>query len=367
MNWADYSKTLLEKCKRTETPFACSFALTPLCNFRCNMCYVRLDPGQAAAQGRMLTAEQWLDLAREAKRLGTVSMEITGGEPLVRPDFVSLYSAFIDLGFLVVFRTNGYLLDTHKIDLLRDRRPYKIIITLYGATDRTYEKVCGVVDGFTVVSRNILALLDAGLDVRLTTTITKDNVHEVEDMQTWAHDHGIALALCGMLLTPNEGTNRSVEHLKVRLPDEVYELTEEMKSFERQIPNRKDFLDPFWMCRAFGAKFTISWDGKLSLCNTSTSIWEDPFTHGLEQAYHDLYRRLKALRRPEECASCRYIDFCSVCPSMLYSATGHPDRTSDEMCRIARRSYKNHLLLTGKGNESAVESSMTVCSNETEV
>ena len=39
------------------------------CNFSCNMCYVRLDPEQAAKQGMPLTTEQWISLAEEAKRI----------------------------------------------------------------------------------------------------------------------------------------------------------------------------------------------------------------------------------------------------------------------------------------------------------
>lgn len=361
MEWSDYSQSLLNICKQKEIPFSCSFAITPFCNFSCNMCYVRLNPVQAAMQGELLSTEQWIQLAREAKSLGTLSMELTGGEALLRDDFSELYKEFIDLGFLITLRTNGYLIDEAILNLFEERRPYRIVITLYGASDATYQKVCGVTDGFTVVSHNISRLLDAGLNVKLSSTITNNNVDDIEQMQEWAHDHGLGLALCGMLLTPNKGTNRSVEHLRVKLPDEVYELTEEMESFEREIPDRDSYLNPFWMCRAFGAKFTISWNGRLSLCNTSISTWEDPIKHGLEQAYHDLYRTLKSFRRPKECESCKYIDFCAVCPSMLYSATGHPDRTSDEMCRIARRSYKKYLMASDKRDELAHVHPIAVC------
>lgn len=182
MNWSEYSSVLLEKCKKSETPFSCSFELTPLCNFRCNMRYVRLSPQQAAVRGSELTTDQWLNVGKKAKELGTVTLEITGGEALTRHDFPTLYEAFADMGFLIVLRTNGYLLTSKTLALLKRKKPYKIVITLYGASDSTYEKVCKVTDGFTVVSQNILALKEAGLDVHLTTTITKENECDVEPM-----------------------------------------------------------------------------------------------------------------------------------------------------------------------------------------
>ena len=96
MDWYEYSQILLEKCKQKEVPFSCGFELTPLCNFRCNMCYIRLDPEQAANQGSFLSTEQWIELANEAKQFGALSMEVTGGEAMTRPDFPILYRTFAD-------------------------------------------------------------------------------------------------------------------------------------------------------------------------------------------------------------------------------------------------------------------------------
>lgn len=345
MDWFEYSKILLDKCKEREIPLHAGFELTPLCNFNCSMCYIHLTPEQANAQGKLLTTDQWIHIAREAKKLGALSMELTGGEAMTRPDFCTLYKEFAEMGYLILLRTNGYLINSEKIEFFKKYKPRKIMITMYGASDETYKRFCGVYDGFTVVTRNILALRDAGIRVQLTATITKENNEDAEKMEKWAKDNGFSLDLCGMLFTPVRGAKRSVDHLKVRLPDEAYELTEEMRSLPREIENRDYYMNPFWMCRSFGAKFAITWDGKMTMCYSNPSVWKDPLADGVDKAYHELYRDLKTIKRPKECSECKYIDLCAVCPSMLYSSTGSMENTCEEMCRMARRKYKTLLTM----------------------
>lgn len=352
MNWSEYSQKLLDKCKKQEIPFHVGFELTPFCNFSCNMCYIRLDNEQASKQGKQLTTDQWLQFAYEAKQMGALSMEVTGGEALLRPDFDILYKYFISLGFLIILRTNGYLIDNKKIDLLSRYRPYKICITLYGATDRTYKKICGIPNGFSTVSENIIALRDAGLTVQLTATITVDNEGEVDMMTKWANDHGFALTFSGMLLTPISSTGRNVEHLRISIPKEEYELTEEMVDIPRPIDNKDFYMNPFWMCRLFGVKFTITWDGKMTMCNSNPSIWSNPVRYGINTAFQDLYKQLKQIHRPAKCKKCSYIDLCSICPSMMYSATGNMEEVNDDLCKYAHKKYKRLLMNNKTDNNS---------------
>ena len=59
----NYLGNLKEWAKSNRVPLSGTFELTPFCNFRCVMCYVRLDKAQAALQGEMLPAEDWIAVA----------------------------------------------------------------------------------------------------------------------------------------------------------------------------------------------------------------------------------------------------------------------------------------------------------------
>ena len=80
-------KYLHDKGAREGIPVSGTFELTQRCNFNCEMCYVhdckqKTDPP---------TAEDWLNLAQQAKDAGTVFLLLTGGEPLIRDDFEEIY------------------------------------------------------------------------------------------------------------------------------------------------------------------------------------------------------------------------------------------------------------------------------------
>ena len=72
MEWLDpFYKNVWEKAYADGIPISGTFELTPRCNFRCPMCYVRLTSEETARRGGELPEEEWLRLAEEAKEAGT--------------------------------------------------------------------------------------------------------------------------------------------------------------------------------------------------------------------------------------------------------------------------------------------------------
>ena len=104
-------QVLTARAAGKKVPISGAFELTPRCNFRCKMCYVRLDPEQMAPIGRERTAAQWLQLGRQAREAGLVFLLLTGGEPFLRPDFEEIYTGLTELGLSISINTNGSLLD----------------------------------------------------------------------------------------------------------------------------------------------------------------------------------------------------------------------------------------------------------------
>ena len=337
MEWAEYAKLIVEKGKKSGTPCSACFELTPFCNFYCNMCYIRLTPEQAKTQGKLLNTDQWIHIAKEAKKLGAFGLEITGGEAVTRPDFPILYEKFIKLGFIVSLRSNGYLLQGEVLDLLIRYKPRCIYITLYGASNETYRKVCGVSDGFTIVTRNIQKLKDSGIDIRLSSTLTKDNISDRQEMIDWAKNNGISISLYGGLVTPIRAAKRSINHLKVDYDLSILESDKE--DIIREIKNKEKYLHPFWMCNEYKTRFCITWDGRMTLCNCFPLIWSDPLSQGVRDAFSSLYKELDNVKRPLECINCQYLDYCYFCPVRFLSETGGLDQVSPRFCKIAKQNY----------------------------
>jgi 7-carboxy-7-deazaguanine synthase len=78
----------------------CIFVRLTGCNLRCTYC----DTVYAYEEGVEMNADQILD---EVGKQGLQLVEITGGEPLLQKDVLSLISRLLDLGYKVLIETNG--------------------------------------------------------------------------------------------------------------------------------------------------------------------------------------------------------------------------------------------------------------------
>ena len=173
------STYLHAKGRQLGLPIAGNFELTARCNFSCPMCYVHLSERDVQAQGKELTAAQWLQIARDARDRGMMFVLLTGGEPFVRKDFFEILHGMQDLGLYVSVNSNGSMLSGEIRRKLLERPPFRMNISLYGGCNETYENMCGK-PAYSQVKENIRALRQAGVDVSLNLSITPHNKNDLE-------------------------------------------------------------------------------------------------------------------------------------------------------------------------------------------
>lgn len=145
---AQIKRDLSQKCAALGIPLNGIFELTPRCNLRCKMCYVRLTPAQMAPLGRELTADQWLDLAQQAKDMGMAFLLITGGEPTLRDDFIQIYTGLAGMGISLTVNTNATLLTPAIRELWHQLPPAQVNVTVYGTCREDYAALCGDAEAF---------------------------------------------------------------------------------------------------------------------------------------------------------------------------------------------------------------------------
>lgn len=101
-----YERTLIRRALQKGIPLSASFELSPLCNMNCRMCYVRLSKEEMKEKGRLRTAREWLELAHQMRDSGTLFIILTGGEPLLYPEFKEVYLGLRKLGMIITVNTN---------------------------------------------------------------------------------------------------------------------------------------------------------------------------------------------------------------------------------------------------------------------
>ena len=100
-------KYLTQKANKLNIPIHGIFELTSRCNFNCKMCYINHSK---EIKDKELTINQWLEIGKKAKNNGTLFLLLTGGETMIRDDFIELYQELAKMGFRIVINTNGSLL-----------------------------------------------------------------------------------------------------------------------------------------------------------------------------------------------------------------------------------------------------------------
>lgn len=91
--------------------------LTYACPLQCVYCS---NPIQIASKKKELSTKQWLNTFEEARKLGTIQLGLSGGEPLMRTDLVDLVKEASKMGFYINLITSGMGLTTKKLDLLKN-------------------------------------------------------------------------------------------------------------------------------------------------------------------------------------------------------------------------------------------------------
>lgn len=319
--------------KENCVPFSTSFELTPFCNFRCVMCYVRLDKEQAEQQGRLLSASEWLEIAKDLRDMGTLQIDLTGGEVFVYPEFWELYSELNRMGFLIAVLSNGSLIDESVMEKFRlYGMPHSVKLTLYGASDDTYVRVCGSSDGFSKISKAIDLLQSAGVPVTMSATVVRENADDLQAMYRFAAEKGIRLHHSVAVLKPSRGAVNTAESSRLGFLDYSYEYTlEDLENSRYRIPEY-----PFSMCAGYRKSLFITWNGHLQLCSFMSRPYVE-YSGDIKADFSKLYGLLEQIKNPPECVACEWKEFCQRCPAVLCCESGHPEKIDKNFCETAKQ------------------------------
>lgn len=339
-------------------PIAGNFELTARCNFNCPMCYVHMGADEVEKKGKELTAKQWIDLARCAKDMGMVFVLLTGGEPFIRPDFFEIYHEMKQMGLLISINTNGSLLKGEVLDKLLADPPFRMNISLYGGSNDTYRKMCGL-PAFDTVLGNIKTLKEAGVDVCINLSITGFNCDDLEKIHKISESLNIHVRASSYMYPPirvdekSYGKNQRLSSLeaakysvlwdKLRFNEEEFSMRRENMIRLLKVDDDSCPLDDVGdgvRCRAGSTSFWMTWDGRMLPCGMLPGPEAYPLEVGFEKAWEEIRTKTKEIHTPSKCLSCKYKDVCSVCAAVCVTETGKFDGVPEYVCEMTENIVK---------------------------
>lgn len=376
------SDYLARKSIRMKAPFSGTFELSPVCNFSCKMCYVRKTAKEVRESPRgILRLEDWRKIAREAYDAGMLYLLLTGGEPLLWPDFWTLYEELVDMGFLVSINTNGSLIDEAAVARFRERPPQKINITLYGANDATYKRLCGADGVFSKVDWAVRSLVANGITVKLNCSLTPDNAEDLDWIVDYAKERSVPLQVATYMFPPVRRDPTQVGRNERFTPEECaqyrlrylerYMGEESYRGYLRRIAEGcvpppgldegcVDPVDGKIRCRAGRASFWITWDGWLTPCGMMPEPKVDLREQSFTEAWNSVVRLSAELSLSGVCGSCPNAEICHPCAAISCAETGAASGIPTYMCKVSREEQRIAL-------ETLHSKNITVVNNTEEV
>ena len=340
---------LYRKATAAGIPLSGTFELTPVCNMDCKMCYVRLSRQAQEAIAPLADAEKWLQLAQTAKEAGMLYLLLTGGEPFLHPQFREIMEGLHRKGLIITLNSNGTMIDESTVRWLKNCPPVRINISLYGASNETYGRLCGNPKGFTQVTEAIRLLKDAGISVKLNCSLTPYNAADLPQMVAFSKENDLVLQVATYMFPPirkdgamtgkNDRFSPEEAAYYMAYADYLTLGAERFAAQEGNCPVPADLEDlcsdlgDGVRCRAGRCSFWITWQGDMTPCGMfpaegSPNVFENSFAESWEL----VKEKTAEIRLPAKCAACSAKDTCHACAAMVITESGCFDKVPRYRC-----------------------------------
>ena len=197
-------------------PLEGNLDLTYRCNNNCRHCWLRI-PANSKERNRELTLEELKQIADEARQMGCRKWQISGGEPMLRPDFTEIFDYLTSRSVSYSLNTNGTLI-TPEIARLLTRKGSKMV-ALYGATAEVHNNVTRNPGSFEATMQGFAYLKEAGAGFIVQIIPMRANFHQYEDMvrlaQSWSPQYRIGAAW--LFLSAGGSAKKNAEIRRQRL------------------------------------------------------------------------------------------------------------------------------------------------------
>lgn len=247
---------------------------------RCNLHCIHCGYGFANNTKKdELPVSVFVNALKEAKELGAISVNITGGEIFIRDDCFDLLDQAFDLGYNINIETNGVLLQDKDIEKLKKYGSrLRVAFSVDGLNKETHERIRG--KGTFDKTMNVLKNLSkSDVKVRANTVMQQFNKDQIPDMARYfVEELGVGFRLLPSIL--EQETKDSCNCIKLEVPyaDIEHLLNSFMYDFMRK-HKEKDIslsvnialvpfdIENFMLCPWGKNSLGISYDGTVSLCH----------------------------------------------------------------------------------------------------
>jgi mycofactocin biosynthetic radical S-adenosylmethionine protein MftC len=328
--------------KGLRAPVNVTWEITLKCNLHCVHC---LSDAGAVAKDELNTSG-CMKLIDELSALKVFQVNIGGGEPFIRADFLDLLDYSHNKGMVTCVSTNGTLIDDSIARRLSKMAMLYLQVSLDGVDEATNDSIRGK-DTYRKIINAVETLTDNNVKFSINTVLTRTNFKQLESLREMAEKYGSELRVSrfrpsGRGKTSKADLGPTAEQLEyfaewldkndlVRTGDSFFCLTSDHR--------RHKGLD---MCGAAKMTCCVSPDGNVYPC---AFLQEPPFlsSNVRNESFKNIWNNSIIFKQFREinvksCVNCYRFEACrGGCPAMAYH-TYHDINMPDPECLVNLKS-----------------------------
>ncbi len=174
--------------KGTFIPTLISWNITFRCNLRCVHCYLDARPEKRNDE---LSLDEGMSLIEDLWKVGTRTLILSGGEPLLREDLLDLVQYGTKNHLRMALGTNGTLIDEDMARALKHAGIRKIAISLDSVNADQHDQFRGKTGAWEKAVQGIEACRAADIPVQIHTTVTPSNYTGIESILSFGEEKGV--------------------------------------------------------------------------------------------------------------------------------------------------------------------------------
>lgn len=294
------------------------FALTRRCNMSCEFCSMKSSPDISIEDD--ISIDEIKDIILKLKEINPRKIIITGGEPIIRKDFIEIIDLFNEVfePDQLILQSNGILLNNELIKSLSSKiLRIDISIESIFEDDKLYKKFC----------EKFECLKKENIDIRFSFVINPDNKKYLEEAIDLSikYNANIDIRLVSPVGYALENESCYLDKIDIMLLyKELIEITIKKGYINKGIFDLKDVpLQPKSACGAYGRTLSIYPDGDIYMCH---SLPEESFNIGNinNGSWEDISFNLNLKLKDVNIENLLFVDNIPLCKdcSIKYFCTG---------------------------------------------
>lgn len=338
----NFNKEKKKQWAKERKPYSAFMELTPKCNMNCVHCYLQNHHGMKELSYKEIT--EIVDILYDK---GIIFLTLSGGEIFTRNDFIDIYMYVKKKGFMVELFSNGLAITDEIIEVLRKYPPLLIDISIYGASEGTYETVTGISGAFNNVIDNCKKIKAAGIRMSLKSPVLKETCDEINAMRRIAEKIGVPFCVSYEIDVTIDNDDITKKH-QLSVEDMLFCEFNDFLLYGKEKSNTDTDVDDIYeietdslfVCNVAQSSFIIDYEGRMCPCMKFRHRGKKLTKGNFDNIWKE-FGEIQKLKASDsyKCKKCKARYYCDACAAEREFVLGDLEAIDEQMCKYALARY----------------------------